>query len=61
MMVSVKIKEEIKVESFELLRIRDLRVRKTHVRIDAKISGLNKWLAIMPFKERSRLVLRKKL
>lgn len=44
MMVSVKIKEEIKVESFELLRIRDLRVRKTHVRIDAKISGLNKWV-----------------
>lgn len=33
MMVSVKIKEEIKVESFDLLRIRELRVRKTHVRM----------------------------
>ena len=35
-MVSVKIKEEIKVKTFELLRIRELRVRKTHVRMTRK-------------------------
>ena len=36
-MVSMKIKEEIKVKTSELLRIRELRVRKIHVKKTSRV------------------------
>lgn len=43
MMVSMKIKEEIKVKTSELLRIRKLSEKNT-CKDDFKIYGLNKWV-----------------
>ena len=36
-MVSMKIKEEIKVKTSELLRIREFRVRKIHVKKTSRV------------------------